>query len=66
MNICLPLPHFESEGLEDGYCQYHEDGADETRADGFFVTFVHTADKSNTILLNHQTIRHFLTISSHI
>ena len=47
MNISLPLPRFESEGLEDSYRQHHKDGADEADADGFFVTFVHTADKSN-------------------
>jgi hypothetical protein len=46
MNICLPLPYFQSEGLEDSYRQYHESSADESDADGFFVTFVHTADKS--------------------
>ena len=66
MNTGLPLPHFESEGLKDGYCQHHEGGADKTCADGFFVTFVHTIGKSNTILLNHQIIRHFSVISSHI
>ena len=57
--------HFESEWLEDGYRQYHENTADEADADSFFVTFVHTADKSNTILSNHQTICHFSVISSH-
>jgi hypothetical protein len=46
MNISLPLPDFESEGLEDGDCQHHKDGVDKTDADGFFVTFVHTAGKS--------------------
>ena len=45
MDISLPLPHFESEGLEDGYCQHHEGSADKTGVDGFFMTFVHTADK---------------------
>ena len=45
MNIGLPLPHFQSEGLEDGDCQHHKGGADEADADGFFVAFVHTADK---------------------
>ena len=45
MNIGLPLPYFESEGLEDGYCQHHEGAADESDTDGFFVTFVHTAGK---------------------
>ena len=45
MKIGLPLLHFESEGLEDGNGQYHESGADETDADGFFVTFIHTAAK---------------------
>ena len=45
MQIGLPLPCFESEGLEDGNCQYHESGTDESDADGFFVTFVHTAAK---------------------
>ena len=58
MNIGLPLPHFESKGLEDGYRQHHEGAADETRADGFSVTFVHTSRKSNTILQEHQTIHH--------
>jgi hypothetical protein len=52
------LPHFESEGLEDGYCQHHEDGADETCTDGFFVTFVHMGYKSSTFSQNNQTIRH--------
>ena len=47
MNICLPLPYFESEWLEDGYRQHHEGAADEADADGFFVTFVHTTGKSN-------------------
>ena len=65
MNIGQPLPHFESEGLEDSYRQHHESAADEADADGFFMTFVHTADKSNTITSNYQTIRHFSTISSH-
>ncbi len=45
MQIGLPLPYFESEGLEDRNCQYHESGTDESDADGFFVTFVHTAAK---------------------
>jgi hypothetical protein len=45
MNICLPLPYFQSEGLEDSYRQYHESSADESDADGFFMTFVHTAAK---------------------
>ena len=45
MQIGLPLPYFESEGLEDRDCQYHESGTDESDADGFFVTFVHTAAK---------------------
>ena len=45
MQIGLPLLCFESEGLEDSYRQYHEGGADETDANGFFVTFVHTAAK---------------------
>ena len=65
MNIGLPLPHFESEWLENGYRQHHEGGADKADTKGFFMTFVHTADKSNTILSNHQTIRHFSVISSH-
>ena len=45
MNVSLPLPHLKAEGLEDGYRQHHEDSADEARADGFFVTFVHTVGK---------------------
>ncbi len=47
MNIGLPLPHFDSEGLEDGYRQHHEGTADKSDTDGFFMTFVHTADKGN-------------------
>ena len=46
MDIGLPLPHFKSEGFEDSYRQYDEDAADNTDADGFFVTFVHTVSKS--------------------
>ena len=47
MDDGLPAPHFESEGLEDGQCQHHEGDADDADADGFFVTFVHTAGKGN-------------------
>jgi hypothetical protein len=47
MNVCLPLPRFESEGLEDSNCQHHEGTADNADTDGFFVTFVHTAGKGN-------------------
>ena len=65
MYIGLPLPHFESEGLENGYRQYHKGAADEANANSFFMTFVHTVGKGKTILLNHQTIHHFSTISSH-
>ena len=65
MNIGLPLPHFESEGLEDGYSQYHKGGTDEAYADSFFMTFVHTADKSTNKWAENQTIRHFSAISSH-
>ena len=46
MKIGLPLPCFESEGLEDRNRQYHESGTDESDADGFFVTFVHTSRKN--------------------
>ena len=45
MKIGLPLPSFESEGLEDGNRQNHESCTDETNADGFFVTIVHTLAK---------------------
>jgi len=62
MDRSLPLPHFESEGLEDGYCQHHEGGADETCTDGFFVTFVHMGYKSSTFSQNNQTIRHISAI----
>ena len=47
MKIDLPLPHLKSKGLEDGYRQHHESGADETRAYGFLMTLVHTVDKSS-------------------
>ena len=46
MNIGLPLPHFESEGLEDGNRQHDEGATDDADIDGFFMTFVHTAGKS--------------------
>ena len=41
------LPSFciKSEGLEDRNSQYHESATDDADADGFFVTFVHTAAK---------------------
>jgi hypothetical protein len=42
MKIGLPLPYFESEGLEDSYRQYHESGTDETDADCFFMTIMHS------------------------
>ena len=45
MQIGLPLPYFESEGLENRNCQYHESGTDESDTDGFFVAIVHTATK---------------------
>ena len=45
MDISLPLPHFESEGLEDGDCQHDECATDDANADSFFMTFVHTAGK---------------------
>ena len=50
------LPSFciKSEGLEDRNCQYDESGTDESDADGFFVTFVHTAAK----VRNKNDIRH--------
>ena len=72
MNISLPLPHFQSEGLEDGYRQYHKGGTDEAYADSFFMTFVHTAGKGSN--KNEEwrmkseefaSARHFLLISSH-
>ena len=54
MQVGLPLPYFESEGLEDGNRQYHESGTDKPDADGFFVIFVHTAAK----VQNKCDIRH--------
>ena len=54
MQIELPLPYFESEGLEDCNRQYHKSGTDESDADSFFVTFVHTAAK----VRNKNDIRH--------
>jgi hypothetical protein len=65
MDISLPLPHFESEWLEDGDRQHHESATDDADTDSFFMTFVHTVGKGKTILLNHQTIRHFSVISLH-
>ena len=62
MNIGLPLPCLESEGLEDGYRQYHESSTDDTNAYGFFVTFVHIVGKNNTNLQNNHTIRHISAI----
>ena len=76
----LPLPYFESEGLEDGYRQYHECGTDEADTDGFFVTFVHTAassqlqaaklrnlsEKGRVKRVKFAPTRLFLFISTHI
>ena len=62
MKIGLPLPCFESEGLEDGNRQYHESSTDDTNAYSFFVTFVHTAGKNNTNLRNNHAIRHISAI----
>ena len=45
MNICLPLPHFESEGLENSDRQHDEGATDDADINGFFVTLIHTADK---------------------
>ena len=56
MQIGLPLSSFESEGLEDCNRQDHKSGTDESDADGFFVTFVHTAAK----VRNKNDIRHKL------
>ena len=66
MKIGLPLPYLESKWLEDGNRQYHESGTDETNADGFFVTFVHTLAKVQKISEKMAPVRHFLLISSHI
>ena len=63
MDIGLPLPHFESEGLEDGYRQHHEGAADNANVNGFSVTLVHTVGKSNTILQDYQTIRHIFMLN---
>ena len=41
----LPLPHFESEGLEDSQCQHDKGAADEADANCFFMTFVHQLAK---------------------
>ena len=72
MDIGLPLPHFQSEGLEDGYSQYHKGGTDEAYANCFFMTFVHTADKGTKknekwIVKKEKSAsaRHFMLISSH-
>jgi len=52
MNPCLPLPYFESEGLEDGECQYHEKTTDNPNPECFFVTFVHTVCKGTKKMRN--------------
>ena len=54
MQVGLPLTCFESEGLEYRNRQYHESGTDDSDADGFFVTVVHTAAK----VRNKTDIRH--------
>ena len=58
MQIGLPLPCFESKGLEDGNRQYHKGGTDESDADGFLVTIVHTAAK----VRNKTDIRHIFVL----
>jgi hypothetical protein len=60
MKECLPLPYFESERLKDSNRQYHEGGAGETDADGFFVTFVHTTAKLQNYCQLAIVIHHFL------
>ena len=72
MNICLPLPHFESEGLENSDRQHDEGATDDADIYGFFVTLVHTADKGTKknekwIVKKEKcaSARHFLLISSH-
>ena len=47
MNKGLPLPHFESEGLEDGYRQHYKGGAYEANANSFLMAFVHMVGKGN-------------------
>jgi len=73
MQIGLPLPYFESEGLENRNCQYHESGTDESDTDGFFVTIVHTATKVQKLSEKRRmksvkiaTARHSSHISSQI
>ena len=58
MQIGLPLPCIKSKGLEDCNRQYHESSTDESDADGFFVTFVHTAAK----VRNKTDIRHIFVL----
>ena len=69
MQIGLPLPYFESEGFEDGNCQYHESGTDESDSDGFFMIFVHTAAKvlklSEKYIVNSEklaVVRHIFVL----
>ena len=54
MKISLPLPYFKSKGFEDRNRQYHESSTDESDADGFFMTLIHTAAK----VQNKSDIRH--------
>jgi hypothetical protein len=45
MQTGLPLPYFESEGLEDGNRQYHESGTDSPRRYRFYMSLFHICRK---------------------
>jgi hypothetical protein len=58
MGAMLPLPHFKSEGLEDGKGKHREGATDGADADNFFLSLCHTAGKGKKELGNFYVIRH--------
>ena len=50
VGIGLPLPCFESKGLEHEQGQHRKSDADDTYSDCFFLTFIHTVRKDTLFL----------------
>ena len=63
MGAMLPLPHFKSEGLEDGKGKHREGATDGADADNFFLSLCHTAGKGKKELRNFMS---FVTNSCRI
>ena len=57
MNVCLPLPRIQSEGLEHSQCCHHKRGANDTCYDRFFPSFIHI-DHKGTDFFCHSSQKH--------